>query len=643
MLRSVRRATKSKIGTVILGLLLLAIVASFALADVSSVLSGGTTPSGNEVASVGSQTITDRDLNDAMEQRLSEVRQQNPQADYASIAGDFDAVLGGLIDDRALRAFAEKHGFQLSKLLVDAEIASLPGTRDLSGKFSEAAYQSFLQQQRLTDAEVRRLISAAMLQRMLLAPVAANARAPVGMARPYASMLLETREGEVAFLPLALYRQGLTPTPAQIDAFYRSNQARYLVPEQRVLRIARIGPEQVANVQATDQEIADFYRQNQARYAAREIRSISQAVVPNQATAQQIAARARGGQSLAAAAQPVGLSASDVAVGPQTREQLTGLAGAQVAAATFAAADGAVVGPVQSDLGWHVVKVDSIRREGGRSIESVRGEIATEITENKRKNALTDLINRVEDSIAGGASFAETVQSAGLQVVQTPLITANGQARGDAQYRFPEELAPALTAGFEIGEGDDPVVETLADEAGYALISAEQVVQAAPAPLNTIRDQVAQDWVNGQATERARAAANRVAQRAASVPLSQAVQAAQADIPSIEPVTMRRLELAQFQGRVPPAVGMMFSLGQGKARQVAGAQGEGFYVVKVNRIIPGNALSQPALISDTQKQIQDALSQEYAQQFLEAIKRDVGVKLNQSAIDESKRRITGSN
>ena len=644
MFKFIRNATKSKIGTAVLVLFLLAIVASFAMADVSGVLSGGVGGGQRtELASVGSQKITDREMDSAMERRLAEVRQQDPQADYSAIAGDFEGVLAALIDEQALRAFADKYGFNLSKRLVDAEIASIPGTRDLSGRFSEQAYANFLAQQRLTDAEVRRLISSSMLQRLLLAPVAANPRVPVGMARPYASMLLETREGQVAFVPAAAFRQGLNPSEQDIQRYYAANQGRYMVPEQRVLRMARIGPDQVARVSATDEEIAAYYQQNQAQYAAREVRTINQAVVPDQATAQQIAARARGGQGLAAAAAPAGLSAEDISVGPQTREQFSSLAGEQAAAAAFGAAEGAIAGPVQSDLGWHVIKVENVRREGGRPLSAVRDEIAAQITANKRTDALADLINRVEDAIAGGASFAEAAQQANLPVTETPLVTARGRSLVRPDYSFPEQLAPALSAGFELEEGDDPVVETLPDDAGYVLVVPERIVPPAPAPLASIRDRVAQDWTNAQAMERARTAATAVARRAADAPLQEAARAVEAQLPPVESVTMRRLQLAQFQGQVPPPVGMLFSLGEGKARMVAGAQGEGFYVVKVNRIIPGNALNQPRLISETQQQLQEALSQEYAGQFLQAIKQHLGVTRNERAIAEAKRRITGTN
>ena len=76
---------------------------------------------------------------------------------------------------------------------------------------------------------------------------------------------------------------------------------------------------------------------------------------------------------------------------------------------------------------------------------------------------------------------------------------------------------------------------------------------------------------------------------------------------------------------------------------VAGAQGEGFYVVKLNEITPGNALTQPTLITQTQQQLQEALSREYAQQFLQAIKQELGVSRNEEAIAAARQRITGLN
>ena len=108
-----------------------------------------------------------------------------------------------LIDERAMVAFADKYGFLVSKRLIDAEISQIPGTKGLNGEFSEQAYLQFLSQQQLTDARGPPVhLRPSLLQRLMLTPVATDVRVPVGMATPYASMLLEAREGEAAIVPI---------------------------------------------------------------------------------------------------------------------------------------------------------------------------------------------------------------------------------------------------------------------------------------------------------------------------------------------------------------------------------------------------------------------------------------------------------
>ena len=642
MLASFRRLSKSMVGSAILALFALGILASFALGDISSLRSGQFAMGGSTLAQVGSQQVSDRDMSRAMERRLTEVRQQNPEADYSSITSDFDGILTTLIDQRALQAFADKNGFTLSKRLIDAEIANLPNTRGLDGKFSEQGYQRFLAEQRMTDEEVRRLISSAMLQRMLLTPVVTNARVPVGVATPYAAMLLEARQGDVAIVPIAAFRAGLTPTDADLQRFYAADRNRYMVPEQRVLRLAKIGSEQVAGISASEQEITAYYNANQATYGTKDIRVLSQAVVPDKTAASAIATRARSGTGFAAAAAPAGLSAEDVAVGRQSRSEFAAVAGDRVAAEAFDAPAGTIIGPVQSDLGWHVIKVDSIRREGGKTLAAARSEIAAKLTTDKRKEALTDIVTKVEDSISGGSNYAEAAAQAKLQVSETPLITATGAARDNPGFRLPAELAPALKSGFDLTQDDDPVVESLTNNAGYVLVAPSKIVAAAPAPLASIRAQVAEAWINQQASNRARAVASAIAAKAArGVPLAKAVAEAGLPLPPVRPAAARRIDLTQLGDKVPAPLRMLFSLGAGKSQIVADPQQRGFSVVKVNSIVAGNALLQPALIGRVQNEFQQAVSEEYAQQFLAAVRDATGLRRNESAISATKKRISG--
>jgi len=569
MITNFRRLSKSKIGTGIVATFFILILAGFAVTDITNFGSGniGFGLGSSTLAKVGDQQVLDREMGDAMQRRLQEVRRERPSADYATIAGDFDTLLNALIDQRSLLAFADKYGIHLSKRLIDAEIAQIPQTKGLNGKFSDQAYQQFLARQRMTDDQVRDIIAGTILQRIILTPVATNARVTVGIAKPYADMMLEAREGEAAAVPLEPFRAGLKPSDADLQRYYATNRNRYVVPEQRTVRVARISPDLVVGVTASDKDIADYYNANQATYGASETRSLSQAVVPDQATANAIAAKAKGGASLAAAA---GAGAAVTTLADQSRQAYTAVAGDKAAAAVFSAPSGAVVGPLQSDFGWVVVKVDAVKSKGGKTLAQATPEISAKVTADKRKQAIEDIVDKVQNSVDDGHNFSEAAAANKLPVTVTPLITAAGTSRTDASYKLPPELAPALKTGFEIAPNDPPEIVTLPNNQGYALVSPAQVVAAAPAPLASIRDQVANDWINAQAFQRARDAANRIAARASQgVSVAQAVKESGVALPATRPMAARRIQIAQANGQVAPPMQLLFSLPQGKSRAVA--------------------------------------------------------------------------
>jgi len=644
MLASFRRLSKSKIGTGIMAVVLLAILAGFALADLSNFGTGipGFGLGSSTLAKIGGEEINEKEMSDAMERHLSQVRQQNPNADYPSIAGDVDPLLAEMIDQSAVIAFANKYGFDISKRLIDAEIADLPGVRGLNGKPSVQGYQQLLAQNRLTDAEVRRRLAAQIAARYLLLPVSAVARVPVGVASPYAQMLLEEREGEAAVVPFTAFTAGLNPTDPDLQRYYAANRSRYMVPEQRVVRFARIGPDQVANVAATDQEVEAYYKANQSAYAAKETRDFTQVVVPDQATANAIAGQAKAGARLAAAAAPAGANAAVSSPAAQTREAYASVAGDKVAAAAFSAPSGGIVGPVQSDFGWAVIKVESVKTIGGKSLAAAKTEIAAKLTGEKRKEALEDLVDKVQDSVEGGSNFSEIAAASKLPVTITPLIMANGTSRADAAYKIPAELAAALKTGFDIAPSDQPEIAALPDKSGYVMVSPSEVVAAAPEPLAKIRDRVAGEWTAAQGLVRARAAAAAIAAKSSrGMSLSDAVKQSGAVIP-IQPLKARRLQIAQANPEVVPALRTLFSLPAGKARMVSDTQGRGFFVVKVDKINPANALAAIPLIGQMRSELQQATSDDYARQFVAAIREDIKVRRNEGAIRALKQRFATS-
>ena len=104
MLRFFRRLTKTKVGMGIMAILPIGALAGFAIGDISNFGSGniGFGMGSSQLAKVGNQIVTEREMSEAMQRRLQEVRREKPEADYATIAGDFETLLNALIDQRTL-------------------------------------------------------------------------------------------------------------------------------------------------------------------------------------------------------------------------------------------------------------------------------------------------------------------------------------------------------------------------------------------------------------------------------------------------------------------------------------------------------------------------------------------------------------
>src|SRR6187551_2214167 len=109
MLGTFRRMSKSTIGTSIIAIIGVLILIGLAWGDISSLGMGSGGLSSDTLAEAGSLDVTDRDMSSAMQRRLTQVREQNPEAGYADLAADFDPLLESLIELRALEAFAAKN------------------------------------------------------------------------------------------------------------------------------------------------------------------------------------------------------------------------------------------------------------------------------------------------------------------------------------------------------------------------------------------------------------------------------------------------------------------------------------------------------------------------------------------------------
>jgi peptidyl-prolyl cis-trans isomerase D len=125
-------------------------------------------------------------------------------------------------------------------------------------------------------------------------------------------------------------------------------------------------------------------------------------------------------------------------------------------------------------------------------------------------------------------------------------------------------------------------------------------------------------------------------------PLAIAMSGAGVALPAAKPVGARRIDIAKTQQKVPPPLALLFSIPEKHARVLEAEEKQGWYVIWLDKITPGNLATEPGLIQATQTEIARSVGEEYVQQFAAAIKADLGVKKNGSAISALKRSLTGA-
>ncbi|HEX8192170.1 MAG TPA: peptidyl-prolyl cis-trans isomerase [Allosphingosinicella sp.] len=609
---------------------------------------GSAGPRGGEtLVEVGGEELKSAELDAVLERRLREIQQQNPDVTMGQLlaAGAYEAALDQLITRRALWEYGRSKGLVVSDAMIDRVLVAIPAFHNLAGQFDDTVFRQRIGELGLTEPEIRREVAYDLMERQLQEPVARNVAPPEPITLQYASLLLERRRGIIGVVPNEAVSAGINPTDAQIAAHYQANRARYTVPERRVLRYALINREQAAaGARATDQEIAAYYQQNQARYAGTETRNLQQIILPTEAEARTFVQRAGGGANFVAAAQQAGRSPADVNLGAQSREQFTNIANAQIAGQVFSAAQGAMIGPVRSPLGFHVIRVEAINRAAARPLEAVRGEIVAAVEQRKGEEAMANAIGRIEERIAGGESFEEVARAERLAVIETPPVTAAGTAPG-VQWQAPAEIPAIVRGAFMIDPEDtEPTVETLTPNQRYALVSLARVVPTAVPPLAQIRDRVRTDVIQQQASQRARTVADRiVAAINRGIPPARAFAEAGVRLPAPQPVDQKRIDILRRGGDVPPPLAALFSLPQGRARTVGAPAG--VFVVTVTERIAGQAscpTGQAAAaaastegcqaIQGARADLQAQMGGEIGEQLARAARNSIEIRRNEEAI-----------
>lgn len=566
-------------------------------------------------------------------QRLSRALGPQFEPDERIRAALARQALDTLVMERVLRGEAGRLHIVVPDAAVRDFVFGIEGFRGMDGRFSRAVFEAFLRTSGMSEPEFLGFIRADLARQQLSGAVRAGAAAPDALAKAVLLWLQEQREATLVTLRNADAPEPPEPTEAALRRFHENNPEQFSTPEIRVANIAVMTAARLAEeVEVTPQEIEQGYEQRRNRFQRPERRELEQALVSDEAKAQEIAKAWRDGAALAditTLAEGAGGQALSLGLIDRENLPLTELVGP-----AFALPSGGVSDPVRSPFGWHVLRVAGIEPPQVRSLAEVRDEVRLEVAQEKAADIAFERANRVEDALAGGATLEDVAKryNLGFARIRTDATGHDAEGREVELPVIEASREPLLRAVFTAVPG--AALRLRETEAGFVAIDLQQIVPPTLRPFETMQATVLEAW---------RLDARRRAQEERAAGLLAAVQggktlleaATEAGLGAREVGAIRR-DPRQAAAMPPEILGPLFELPLRQATMVPTR--DGFAVAQLTGIVPADPAAEPAALNAVRADLEQSIAQDLELQFLTALRGRAELRVNQTLLDQLSRR-----
>ncbi|SIN76740.1 peptidylprolyl isomerase [Salinivibrio sp. ES.052] len=365
MMERIREGTNSLVVKIILSL----IIFSFAFAGVGSYLAGGSNP---PAATVGDKEISRAELDRAYQNERARMQQQAGEQ-FNQLLGNPEYVkrfrqniLDRMVNDLLLEQEASKLGLRVSDEQVKAAIRAMPQFRQ-SGQFNNERYQAALRQTGMSADEFANYMRTDLMRQQLVNGLQSTAFVLPSELESLYRLEAQSREVRTITLSVDTFAEKVTLSDEELESYYQTNRDDYVQPRMvKVAYVALTGDSLASDIQISDDEISAYYQENQSQYGSQERRKVSHILIEGtgdeaKARAQDALERLNQGEAFTTLAKEV----SDDTFSAEQGGSLDWIEPDVMDPAFEKAAyglnsKGDISGLVQSDFGFHIIRLDDI-------------------------------------------------------------------------------------------------------------------------------------------------------------------------------------------------------------------------------------------------------------------------------------------
>jgi len=437
---------------------------------------------------------------DAMLRAWQERQSQLQQMLRAELPADLvKSQQAALLDERIRTTLLTQRTKEMGYRVSDEEVAqTILGFSELQvdGQFSRDRYAAVLNQQGRTEAQFENELRISLALNQLQGGIAASAFVTPRELERRRALENEQREVEYAVLPASAFAGAVSVTDADIQSWYDSHLAEYMTPETvdveyLDLRLADVE----RSVEVTEEALKTYYEQVKDRFETPERRRARHVLITTSdklddagamKLAEEVLAKARAGEDFAKLAEQYSQDTGSANQGGDLGWATRGMFVGPFEEAIFGMTAGELRGPVKTEFGYHVMRLDEIEAGHLKSFEEVRAEIEPEFRKDRAQAAFYERGQKMADeSFAALTELGTVATSLGMELKKAAGFTrqGGGELGTDAQIidaAFGPEVA-------DRGQ-NSPLIPVGEDRAVVLRVSAHH--QPEQMPLASVRDSI---------------------------------------------------------------------------------------------------------------------------------------------------------
>jgi peptidyl-prolyl cis-trans isomerase D len=484
MLSGLRKVTRGWVAGILIGLLAVAF-AIWGINDVFRPVARDAVASGDGVE------IKGRDFENYLERALRAAREEQGQfitKAQAREQGIDRQILQELIGQAALDRLADRVGIRASDALIAQNIRETPAFKSqITGGFDLDAYRRVLADNNLTETEYEQQLRLQLARQTLAASAVSGLRAPASFGEFLIRFQNERRTVTVAELPAASLPAPGQPNDAELNAFYRENEAQLKTPEYRTLTIIEASLAAFeAKVEVPEADLKAAYDAQQARLTPPERRTFVEISGADPAQLSAAAKRIAAGEEALKVAASLGLESA-----VQTDLQRDQVTDAAVAVAVWALKPGAVSTVFKSAKGQSIAHLNTITPGKPPTFEEAREDLRRDLSRDQGVTLLNEAVDQFEDLRSGGKSIEDAAREAGLSVRKVGPVDAQGADRNGLPALV--DQADLLKAAFQTAENETTEFVN-AKEGDSRIARVDAVTPPGVRPLAEVREPLIQAW-----------------------------------------------------------------------------------------------------------------------------------------------------